>query len=62
VRVIDSSTLVKYFSHEAGWEKAREIILEGMLTLDLAIKEVVSALWKKVLRGCFVVDVYRLGL
>jgi len=34
VRVIDSSTLVKYFSHEAGWEKAREIILEGALTLD----------------------------
>jgi len=51
VRVIDSSTLIKYLSREAGWEKAREIILEGVLTLDLAIKEVVSALWKKVLRG-----------
>jgi len=51
VRVVDSSALVKYFSREVGWEKAREIVLEGMLTLDLAIKEVVSALWRKVLRG-----------
>jgi len=42
VRVIDSSTLVKYFLREAGWEKSREIILEDVLTLDLAIKEVMS--------------------
>jgi hypothetical protein len=29
---------------EAGWERARELILEGVLSLDLAIKEVASAL------------------
>jgi len=43
--------LVKYFSREVGWEKAGEIVLEGVLALDLAIKEVVSALWRKVLGG-----------
>ena len=49
--VADSSALVKYFSREVGWEKAGEIVLEGVLALDLAIKEVVSALWRKVLEG-----------
>jgi predicted nucleic acid-binding protein len=51
VKVIDSSTLVKYLSREAGWEKTREIILEGVITLDLAIKEIINALWKKVSRN-----------
>ncbi len=51
MRVIDSSTLIKYLSREVGWKRAREIILGGVLTLDLAIKGVASALWKKVLRG-----------
>ncbi|MDI9620004.1 MAG: type II toxin-antitoxin system VapC family toxin [Candidatus Nezhaarchaeota archaeon] len=51
MRVIDSSTLIKYFAREDGWEKARKIILEGVITLDLAIKEVANALLKKVLRG-----------
>ncbi|MEM2550417.1 MAG: type II toxin-antitoxin system VapC family toxin, partial [Nitrososphaerota archaeon] len=51
MRVIDSSTLIKYFTREDGWEKVREIILEGVITLDLAIKEVANALWRKVLRG-----------
>lgn len=51
MKVIDSSTLVKYLSREAGWEKTREIILEGVITLDLAIKEIINALWKKVSRN-----------
>jgi len=51
VKVIDSSALVKYLSREAGWEKTREIILEGVITLDLAIKEIINALWKKVSRN-----------
>jgi predicted nucleic acid-binding protein len=51
VRVIDSSSLVKFFSREKGWEKVAEVITEGVMTLDLAIKEVASALWKKVPRG-----------
>jgi len=51
VRVIDSSSLTKFFSKEKGWEKVAEIIAEGIMTLDLAIKEVTNALWKKVLKG-----------
>ncbi len=51
MRVIDSSVLVKYFSREKGWEKARKYIVEGAITLDLAIKELGNALWKKVLKN-----------
>ncbi|BDC18781.1 type II toxin-antitoxin system VapC family toxin [Acidianus sp. HS-5] len=51
MKVIDSSTLVKFFSKEEGWEKVGEVIGEGVVTLDLTIKEVANALWKKVLRG-----------
>jgi predicted nucleic acid-binding protein len=39
VRVIDSSALIKYFTREEGWEKVREILLDGVATLDLAVKE-----------------------
>jgi len=51
VRVIDSSALAKYFSREKGWEKVRELLLEGVITLELALKEVASSLLKKVARG-----------
>jgi len=51
VRVIDSSSLVKFFSKEKGWEKVAQIIAEGVMTLDLSIKEVANALWKKILMG-----------
>jgi len=51
VRVIDSSSLVKFFSKEEGWKAVRELILEGVISLDLSIKEVANALWKKVLRN-----------
>jgi predicted nucleic acid-binding protein len=51
VRVIDSSSLVKFFSKEKGWEKVVEIISEGVMTLDLSIKEVANSLWKKILLG-----------
>jgi len=51
VRVIDSSSLVKFFSKEEGWEKVAQIIEEGVITLDLSIKEVANALWKKILIG-----------
>ncbi len=49
--VIDSSVLVMYFAREPGWKKAREVILQGPITLDLAVKEVANALWKKARRG-----------
>ena len=51
MRVIDSSSLVKFFSKERGWEKVAQIIEEGVITLDLSIKEVANALWKKILIG-----------
>ena len=51
MRVIDSSALVKYFSREADWRAVERVLLEGVLTMDLAVKEVASALRKKVLRG-----------
>lgn len=48
MRVIDSSALVKYFSRESGWEEVERIMLEGVVTLDLAVKELANALRKKV--------------
>ncbi|MEM3078142.1 MAG: hypothetical protein QXR38_01440 [Nitrososphaerales archaeon] len=47
MRVIDSSALVKFFSREEGWDRVEEVILEGVMSFDLSIKEVVNALWKK---------------
>ena len=47
MRVIDSSVLVKYFTREKGWLEARKYIIEGAITLDLALKELANALWKK---------------
>ncbi|ADY01608.1 PilT domain protein [Vulcanisaeta moutnovskia 768-28] len=51
MRVIDSSALIKYFAREIGWERVRELMMDGVITIDLAIKEVANALWKKVIRG-----------
>ena len=51
MKVADSSALVKYFSREEGWEKVREMILKGLVSLPLSIKEVANALWKKALNG-----------
>lgn len=59
VRLIDSSSLAKFFSREEGWERVREVMLEGVSTLDLAIKELASALWKKVLRNEMAYDTAR---
>lgn len=51
MKVIDSSSLVKYVCREEGWDKVRGHLATGCATLDLAFKEVSNALWKKVLRG-----------
>jgi predicted nucleic acid-binding protein len=48
VRVIDSSIFVKYLSRENGFEKAAKVIEEGGISFDLALKETVNAIWKKV--------------
>ncbi len=59
MKVIDSSALIKYFSREEGWERVREVMLEGVVTLDLAIKELSNALWKKVRRAEMSIDIAR---
>ncbi len=50
MKVIDSSAIIKYFSKEPGWEEARSHITTASTTIDLAIKELGNALWKKVRR------------
>ena len=50
MRVIDSSALIKYFSREKGLEDVRRYMLEGVLTIDLAIKETLNALWRKIIK------------
>jgi predicted nucleic acid-binding protein len=51
VRVIDSSSLVKFFSKEEGWKKGSSDNRRWSYNPDLSIKEVANALWKKILMG-----------
>ena len=50
MRVIDSSALIKYVNRERGWEQVQEHIIAGCGTVDLALKELGNALWKRVMR------------
>ena len=50
MKVIDSSALIKYIVKEPGWKKVQEFILAGCITVDLALKELANALWKRVMR------------
>ncbi len=47
-RVIDSSALAKLLLKKEGWKRVEEIIVEKPFTLDLAIKEVANAIWRRV--------------
>ena len=49
IQVIDSSILVRYVSHEPGWEKAGDFVTTGT-TLGFALLETGNALWKKAMR------------
>ena len=51
MRVIDASVLIKYVTREEGWMRARRVIEEGAATVELALKELANALWKKASRG-----------
>jgi len=51
MRVIDASVLIKYVTREEGWTRARRVIEEGAATVELALKELANALWKKARRG-----------
>jgi predicted nucleic acid-binding protein len=55
MRLIDSSTIVKFFSLEPGWEAAKEYV-RVPVTIELALKELANALWKKTRRGQFEAD------
>jgi len=46
-KVIDSSVLARFFPKEAGWDQLEEIMLERPYTLNLAIKEVTNAIWRR---------------
>ena len=62
VIVVDSSVLAKYILREEGWEAARKVLASPgrVVTLDLAFKEVLNAIWKHaVLLGSFDVRVAR---
>lgn len=49
MKVIDSSALIKYVSKEQGWELIKPHLHDAS-TIDLAIKELGNALWKKILK------------
>jgi len=51
MKVIDSSVIIKFFSKEPGWKKAKEHLTSSSTTVELAIKELGNALWKKVRRN-----------
>jgi len=51
VKVIDSSSLIKYVAREEDWEEVEEHIREGCVTVDLAVKETANALVKKMLKN-----------
>ena len=51
MRVIDASVLVKYFAKESGWREVPRLIKEGVASVELIVKEVANALWKKVRAG-----------
>ena len=57
MRVADSSAIVKYYVHEPGWERVREIMKEGVVTLNFAIIEIANALWRKIMRSEMSVDI-----
>jgi predicted nucleic acid-binding protein len=46
--VIDSSALAKFLLKEEGWDRVREIIIKRPYTLELAVKEVANAIWRRV--------------
>jgi predicted nucleic acid-binding protein len=50
MQLIDSSSIVKYFSQEPGWEGVRQH-LEKSMTLHMAMVELANALKKKVNKG-----------
>lgn len=49
--VIDASTLAKFILKEEGWEDVAEQLKAGTISLDLVVKEVANAVWKRFRQG-----------
>ena len=50
MKVIDASALIKYVNRESGWERIQEYLLAGCITVDITLKELANALWKRAMR------------
>ena len=50
MRVIDASSLAKYVNRESNWMEIEKYLIEGCITISLAVKEVVNSVWKRFLR------------
>ena len=48
-RVIDSSAIAKFLLKEEGWLQVKGFLLEKPYTLELAVKEVANAIWRRVM-------------
>jgi len=51
VRIIDASSLAKYVNREPNWREVEKYLLEGCITIPLAVKESLNSIWKRVLKG-----------
>ena len=45
--VIDSSIIAKFILRESGWKRVRDIVSRRPYTLELAVKEVANAIWRR---------------
>jgi len=51
VIVIDASTLAKFILKEEGWDEVAEHLKAGTISVDLVVKEVANAVWKRFRQG-----------
>ena len=49
--IVDASVVVKWFSPEAGWDEAAQLMRQPLSAPDSLVPECVNALRRKVLRG-----------
>ena len=49
--VIDASALTKFVLKEEGWEEVMSYLKAGTVSIDLVVKEVANAVWRRFRRG-----------
>ena len=49
--VIDASALTKFVLKEEGWEEVSSHLKAGTVSVDLVVKEVANAVWKRFRQG-----------